>query len=927
MKLTFLLPGLAAAALLWPAANTQAQEVLPCGTDEMRRQLIEANPDLLRLEAEYELGLQEYLQARAGLRDGEDDTLFVIPVVFHVLYNPLSGSDAHNISDAQIQNAVDILNRDYAKLNADTTEICCGYQALNAKTRIRFQLATKDPFGNCTNGIDRITSLRSQQGTDFSKLNPWFRERYLNIWVVESLASMGSFQPAGYSNLPANVQDAVGSLRDGIIILHSYVGNIGTGNDFRSSALTHEVGHYLNLPHTWGAGNDPTVACGDDGVEDTPITKGHNSCGPKDLYDSFCSLQPMGAQYNFQDVTTGTGTTDPTPAPEAQHDEYPTVGLQFTPFSATGVAGNPSNDASFSFAGWDTGAHEGDTDYAQLTGSLNTGKYYSFTITPEERTSMRFSGLTLRIARSASGPRTFSVRSSVNNYNTNLTATVTGITNTSVIGVIQSGILFFKQDTTGGVYTVTINTPTGPTEGYTNMPGPITFRIYAWNAEDGDGSFDLNQVDVNGQFGVIENTQNYMEYSYCETEMFTWGQKDRMEAALNSNVSGRRNMWQDANHVFTGVAGNEVACKPQSDFYTFDQFVCPGTPVQFKANPKRANADWFAWTFEGGNPATSDQRNPTVTYDEPGRHAVTLTVGNDQGSSTYTKWDAVYIGTNYSEVNTPLQEGFNSLQDFDRWPKVNVENNQSSWQWSNTVGHNAPGSAKLNASQTYTLIQDALSAQPFRDVDVLYTPSLAMNFMQNITVDFWYAASTQTADADDILENLKVYASFNCGKTWFLQETLTGAELVSAGVRSPGYVPQPNEWRQATFSMSNTYARDHVRLKFEYTSGRYSNDLYLDDINISGTNVGVEELAQHGFLGLMPNPASNSLSVQLDLAGTAKGTLSFLDMTGRTVHAQEVRQGTSQLELDLAGMGLTSGVYLVRLEHGKGQRTERLVVR
>jgi len=118
-----------------------------------------------------------------------------------------------------------------------------------------------------------------------------------------------------------------------------------------------------------------------------------------------------------------------------------------------------------------------------------------------------------------------------------------------------------------------------------------------------------------------------------------------------------------------------------------------------------------------------------------------------------------------------------------------------------------------------------------------------------------------------------------------------------------------------------------VRLKFEFTSGRYSNDLFIDDVNINGANVGIAEAAQGGGLGLYPNPASSNLTVVMDLAGASTGTLSFLDMTGRLIHSEQVRAGTERLELDLAKMGLSSGVYLVRLQHANGQRTERLVVR
>ncbi|MBK7286468.1 MAG: T9SS type A sorting domain-containing protein [Flavobacteriales bacterium] len=65
----------------------------------------------------------------------------------------------------------------------------------------------------------------------------------------------------------------------------------------------------------------------------------------------------------------------------------------------------------------------------------------------------------------------------------------------------------------------------------------------------------------------------------------------------------------------------------------------------------------------------------------------------------------------------------------------------------------------------------------------------------------------------------------------------------------------------------------------------------------------------------------------LDLAGASTGTLTFLDMTGRTIYDQVVNADEEQLHFDLGKMGLTSGVYLVCLKHVNGQRVERLVVR
>ncbi len=880
------------------------------------------NPGLLHQEAQYELGLQEYLQVKAGSLEDADTVVYVLPVVFHILYDPSATSDLHNISDAQVQQAVNVMNRDFAKLNSDTTDICCGFNSIAANARIRFQLATKDPFGQCTNGIDRITSLRSSSASNFSKLNPWFREHYINIWVVNTMASMGNFSPAGFSQFPPDVQDASGALRDGVILLHNYTGETGTSNPFTSRTLTHEIGHFLNLSHTWGNSNAPGVSCGDDGVDDTPMTKGHDNCNPSDLSDSFCSLEPVDTSYTFQNVTLTSGTTDPTPAPTA-HSTWPVVpALTFNQPAASGVSANSAVAGSFSFTGWDGGAADGDSVYADLTGQLGTTKYYTFTVTPELAHSMTITGLRFMVGRSATGPRTFAVRTSQGGFASNLPASVTGA-DTNALAVMGGNTFFFLKDTTGTANTVTVTTSAGT---FTNLTAPVTFRIHAWNAEDADGFFTVDSLALLGDHGKIENTQNYMEYSYC-THMFTNGQGDRMRAALNSSVSGRRNLWADANQQYTGINGHEMTCAPVADFYTLTPFVCPGVSVQFKANTKRATATSWQWTFEGGNPATSSLQNPFVTFDTPGPRNVTLTVANDQGSNTLSKWDAVVIGANYSEAGDPLQEGFNNQNDFNRWPNRNLENNQSYWHWTNETGHNAPGCAKLNASQTYTLVQDAFFPNNFSDIDNLYTPSLGLKFNQNMSVSFWYAYSTQTGNGADITEALRVYASSNCGESWTERLELDAADLVTAGLRSAGYVPAANEWRQATFTLSSLYASDKTRLKFEFRTGLFSNDLFIDDVNITSTNVGIDENAHSGALGLVPNPATNSVDVLVDLAGAASGTLSFLDLTGRLVHSAPVEAGTGRVHFDLQQLGLTTGVYLVRLQHANGQRTERLVVR
>lgn len=243
------------------------------------------------MEADYQNLVNQYKETR--IVGGKKRQVYIIPIVFHVIHE--YGSE--NVSDAQIYDQMEILNEDFRMLNADTAAVIDEYDTIRADAMIEFRLAALDPWGQCTNGIDHIYTHQTNASDDFSKLNQWHRANYLNVWVVNSIGEAGV---AGYAYYPTATTGGF-FFADGIIILNDYVGSIGTSSPFSSRALTHEIGHYLGLAHTWGSTNDPTVACGDDGVDDTPITKGHDNCS--DLYDDECNAGIIENVQNFMEYS------------------------------------------------------------------------------------------------------------------------------------------------------------------------------------------------------------------------------------------------------------------------------------------------------------------------------------------------------------------------------------------------------------------------------------------------------------------------------------------------------------------------------------------------------------------------------------------------------------------------------------------------
>ena len=180
-----------------------------------------------------------------------------IPVVIHIIHDNGVG----NISDAQAQSALDVLNRDYNRTNLDAVNTrntsTAPFAPIAANVGITFILAKLDPNGNCTNGIERRSApgLTYNTGDECKStanggLSAWPVNKYLNIWVVNSINSSGSAGIVlGYAYLPYFPNGN----NYGILIRADRMGTIGLSVD-SGRTLTHEMGHTLGLSHTFDSG-------------------------------------------------------------------------------------------------------------------------------------------------------------------------------------------------------------------------------------------------------------------------------------------------------------------------------------------------------------------------------------------------------------------------------------------------------------------------------------------------------------------------------------------------------------------------------------------------------------------------------------------------------------------------------------------------
>jgi len=884
--------------------NPTAAQDKPCSASEMNEKALREDPIARKAHQELLDYTKEYIATHKNSRSNH---IYTIPIVFHIIHN--YGNE--NISDAQIFDAVRILNEDFRRLNSDTSFVIPGFKENVTDAQIEFRLAQKDPNGNCTNGIDRIQSPRTNFGDNEAKLNQWPRSKYLNIWTCKDMEN----GVAGYAYYPAATQGSLATA-DGIIIRSEYIGAIGTGSAGLSRALTHEVGHYLNLPHTWGGTNEPGVGCGDEGVGDTPVTLGHTTCA---LYDHGCTSENLAMAYNFDAVNSSTGTTDPSSAPAVS-------GANFGSFSAIGVAANSDSSGMFSFSGWDTGAPDNATTYSALTGSINTGKYYEFTVSAEEYAKIvTVTGLSFSVRRSLNGPRTFSVRSSINNFGNNLSSVAS--TDTIITGQ-ATNILFFAKDRDS----IVTRTLTFSSSALTNITSEVTFRIYAWNAEDANGSFSIDNFSLLGTHGTVENVQNFMEYSYC-SRMYTNGQRDRMHAALNSSIASRNNLSATANLLATGTNdGAQQICAPVADFFFAPTptsapnnsmlFICEGTSLTFTERSENGTPTSWNWEFPGATPSTSTNQSQIVTFDSAGWIDVKLTVSNTAGSSS--KIVTIYVSPDYGDFAGQYSENFEDPTAIQyQYRFIDVFSNNKGWSFTSEAGNGSGKSLKMDGYQNIE-----------GDIDFLVTPAMDLRFLTSASFKFDYSAATRSYNSTSG-DQLKVYASSNCGRSWTAlsltgttTSLLTGTALANAGYVDTQFKPTlASQWKQASFSIPATFAKSNTRFKIEHLTGNASNNLFIDNINITGV-VGLEEfISTVNDLIVSPNPANENMSVSYNLTKSESINITLYDLTGRVIKSfvnETQSAGQFNFNINKAEINLSSGIYFLKISTPSGSMVEKL---
>ena len=427
-----------------------------------------------------------------------------------------------------------------------------------------------------------------------------------------------------------------------------------------------------------------------------------------------------------------------------------------------------------------------------------------------------------------------------------------------------------------------------------------------------DFSCDTTQVTCS----TVDNVQNYMDYASCHY-MFTEGQKLRMHSALNNTQGNRNNLHTQANLIATGTNDGFVPppCQPISDFNTDVRYICEGTSITFLDLSWRADITNWQWDVPGGTPSISNDQHPVIQYNTPGVYDVTLTVSNGGLSDSKTASGIIIVTPATGTNSVPFSEDFENTGPIPSGYNWIVENPLgNAWELSTT--------ASVSGSTSMRLLNH--SGNPNGTVDEFVSPGYDLTNIVSANMTFQVAFAPRSSGTTD---QLKVFASNNCGQQWNIRYTKTGMTLATTGIIVSSFVPNSSQWRQENVSISGaSYNHEpNVRFKFQYSQNT-GNNIYIDDINVTGTStVGVQDVEFLATVSVYPNPAKGPSNIDFNLAEASAMKIEVTDITGRITETVENNKLAAGSHHYTFGESLNPGIYFVKFTVGDNDFTRKVI--
>ena len=262
----------------------------------------------------------------------------------------------------------------------------------------------------------------------------------------------------------------------------------------------------------------------------------------------------------------------------------------------------------------------------------------------------------------------------------------------------------------------------------------------------------------------------------------------------------------------------------------------------------------------------------------------------------------------------PIAQSF-SLATFPptNWLLINPDGGANTWARSTAAG---------SQGTTQSVRYPAYFAAP-GDVDDLVLPPLSLAGFSTANLNFDVASAPYSSTPEN--DQLEVMVSTNCGATWTTLYSKAGAALNTAAASASSYVPVAGDWRAETVNLSAYANNAAVLVKFVATSD-YGNNMFVDQINLSGST-GINNVdANISSVDLFPNPTVNETSVSISVINSSDVTISVLNNVGQIVYqtVSALNAGSNKVNIDTKQFA--AGIYNVVIASETGSVTKKLSV-
>jgi PKD repeat protein len=947
------------------AQNNPTNNKRKCGYDDIQKWRLQNEPGYSEVYQKLQDFTANFISEHPN--GYSPKAVVTVPVVFHVV---LSTTQHATFLDSRLTEQIDVLNQDFAGLNPHSMQ---GFASnLKTNTELQFCIASIDPTGGSTNGIERRDYAGAQWGmssdvkhTATGGLDSWPTTKYLNIWVCDLGGGL-----CGYALSPGG---AATNPEFGLVCHFEYTGVTGSSLPYNEGGTaTHEIGHCFDVNHIWG---DASGCTPDDGCLDTPPQDNSTSGNPTaPLYDA-CSAAPgLGIMFmNFMDYVDDAAYANYTPDQKLRIQACFVAGgplellgqsaMCGTPLVAD-FMGTPSVPLTVNVGGL--------VDFTDLTTGSPTAWQWTFTgavtttSTIQNPQNIQYNTVGLFPVKLKVTKPNFSDSITKIAYIEVIDPTVVScdFTGTPTVLVAGNTVNFTDLSTntpTSWNWTFTGGTPAAstvknPQNILYNTPGIYNVWHKAANATTNDtltkigyikviDPLEIPQADFIADFyirpaGSNINFTNLSTGIYDSLHWYFSGGIPNNSivnnpANINYAVAGD----YDVTLILFSGYGNDTLTKPLL-IHIFDPAIIDSVKADFHAITGRlivqsgavsfedlsiGNIVSWQWSFQGGTPATSTIQNPqNVIYSTPGIYDVCLIVSNSLFSDTLCKSDYIVVTTE----SWPDPNGFcDTVSNINQAEHPLTFMHLTPQHWGYLPGHNqllTKFYADKVVNYTFTEVTGLI-------VPVVKAYSAAPNNKVRFTVwdvDNQGLPGIKLGYKDELVSGFTPYLYHPVHFTTPIPvngEFFIGYELFyTSPVDTFVVYMAPNRGDNST---NNLYLRKNTASQW-LTPTQFFNDTMIIKttlaIQVLGCLVGVNEIDINTQISVYPNPASDKINIKLFDVITNSFDCKIFDLTGRSITVEPLETNSNHYELDISRF--SNGIYLLEINVNNQKITKKISV-